>query len=293
MFADTLNEEQAAALGMIRDNRVSVLCGAPGVGKTYTCRAVLEWASSAGLSVALAAPTGKAAKRMEELTEYPASTIHRLLGPTKDRDGFKFEAGPESPLPYDLLILDETSMVDTWLMHSVMAAVDPDRTRVLLVGDPDQLPSIGPGTVLQDIISSGVVSVTRLTHIQRNAGDIVRACHAIKAGQGYEPSTTLDLDAGHNLRHVEASEDAIPGIIEALAAERLPARGYDPLWGIQVISPTNEKGLFSCGALNRVLRERLNQKTGWTTPEDPDEKPAANGNAFRPGDKIIQTKNEI
>lgn len=283
MPSGKLNEEQAAALATIKENRVSVLCGAPGVGKTYTCKAVLEWAQSEGLSVAQAAPTGKAAKRMMEATEFNASTIHRLLLPVMSNGKFEFRMGPDSPLPYDLIILDEMSMIDTWLMNHVMAAIDHTRTRVLFVGDPDQLPSIGPGSILKDMIGSGVIPVSVLTQIQRNAGDIVKACHSIKAGVGYEPHKMLDLEAGHNLRHIEANERDIPGIIESLVTERFPARGYDSVWGVQVLSPTNKKTNLSCEALNERLRARINPVHGQEKK----------GVMFRAGDKVIQTQNKI
>lgn len=273
---DTLNSKQLQALEMVMANKVSILCGAPGVGKTYTLKAILE---SIGGKVALAAPTGKAAKRMSEATGMQASTIHRLLGPMPSTDGgFVFNFNENNLLPLDFIVIDETSMVPTGLMADFLRAVHPG-TKLLFVGDPNQLPSVGAGSVLRDMIDSGCIPVTMLTEIQRNSGDIVKACHAIKDGKTYKPSSSLDIPAGLNLRHIEESSLwRIQEIVLDLVTEKMPKREYDPFWDVQVLSAVNDKGDLSCRDLNALFKIKLNPSA------NPDEK-------WSKGDKVINTKN--
>lgn len=274
---DTLNSEQLSALQMVVDNQVSILCGAPGVGKTYTLKAILEGIKFG--KVTLAAPTGKAAKRMSEATGRDASTIHRLLGPMPGMDGgFVFSFNDQNLLLVDFIVIDETSMVPTGLLADLLRAVGPE-TGILFVGDPDQLPSVGAGSCLRDMINSGCIPVTRLTEIQRNSGDIVKACHRIKDGKSYVPSPKLDPESGLNLRHIEeGSPWKIQDIVLDLVTEKMPKRGYDPLWDVQVLSAVNDRGELSCKDLNGLLKLKLNS----TAP--PDEK-------WSVGDKVINTKN--
>jgi len=278
-YIKTLKKKQLLAVKRVRQNNVSILCGAPGVGKTYTIRAVLELAEKEGWRTLMAAPTGKAAKRMEEMTKYPASTIHKMLGPIMVDGQFVFQANRKNPLFAQLIIIDELSMIDTWLMDCLLKAIDFTKTKLLLVGDPNQLPSIGCGAILRDIIDSGVIPTTTLTEIQRNAGDIVHACHKIKDGQMYHPSDKLDIEAGKNLRHIHNSPGNILLTLRSIVCQKCPELGYDPIWDVQVISPTNKKGNLSCEAINLMLQSELNEGR------------KIDGTIFRIGDKVIQTKN--
>ncbi len=250
---------------------------------TYTLRRIIEQFTAWNKLIALAAPTGKAAKRMTEVIGMQASTIHRLLGPEprtfKGELYFGFTRGINSPLPDDVLVVDEFSMVDISLAASLFRAVAPG-TRVLIVGDHYQLPSVGPGAVLRDLLAAGVPSY-ELTEIKRNTGDIVKACHAIKDGLPAVPSPHLDPEAGLNFRHIEESDPfVIQEIIRDLVTKRLPMRGYDPVWDVQVLSPMNERTALSCLDLNVLLQGALNIH------------PPVPGIPFRISDKIVQLKNE-
>ena len=178
-----LTGQQKATLEMVKQNRVSVLTGGPGTGKTTTTLSIIEWAASENMNIIQAAPTGKAAKRMMESTGHYASTIHTMLGCIFDNGNFQFAHNKDNPLQTDLLILDEISMITNDLMCRVLEAVNPKRTRVLLVGDQDQLPSVGAGAILRDILGSKTIPHIELDVIHRNSGAIVTACHKIKNGQ--------------------------------------------------------------------------------------------------------------
>jgi len=277
-------DEQLSAVQMVMDNRVSVLTGGPGTGKTTTVKRILGTAFEEGMNIVQCAPTGKAAKRMSEATGHEAMTIHRTLGAMVNDDGeFCFGYNEDQPLPCDLLIADEMSMVTNALLADLLRAIDPVKTRVLFVGDSGQLPSVGPGAVLRDLLQSQCVSHVELTKIHRNAGEIVKSCHQIAKGLEYEPCSQLDLEAGKNLRHIEAD---IPGNIKEviqMIITKMAGRGYDPIWDCQVISPVNSRGELSCDALNAVLQDQLNPQ--------PDEYKTS-GCKFRLGDKVIQTKNK-
>ena len=200
-----------------------------------------------------------------------------------DADGeFSFSCNEDHPLRYELVIVDECSMVPNRLMADLLRAIDPDQTKVLLVGDQGQLPSVGAGAVLRDILASGVVPHVELTQIHRNSGDIVKACHRILRGESYAPSEKLDPEAGLNLRHIEATHpEEIRDAIVEIVSKRMPARGYDPVWDVQVISPVNSRTVLSCEGLNQVLQSALNPMP-----------PVAEGSPFRINDKVIQTKNQ-
>jgi len=277
-----LTSEQQNALTMTQNNRVSILTGAPGVGKTFTLKAILDWAQSERMTVAQASPTGKAAKQMTAATEKRATTIHSLLQPRRGNNGnFVFGMNEKNKLSEDLLILDECSMITNALMASVMKAIDAKRTRLLLVGDHYQLPSVGAGAILRDLIASGQIPCTELTEIQRNSGDIVKACHQIKDGKYYTASKALDPDNGLNLRHIECrSPERIQEIIRQVVTGRMVERGFNPTWDVQVLSPTNERTILSCKGLNKVLQAELNPN------------PKLENTIFRVNDKVIQTKNE-
>jgi exodeoxyribonuclease V alpha subunit len=278
-----LAEDQKEAFNLCLAHPVFILTGAPGTGKTFTLKRIIAQFTAWNYRIALAAPTGKAAKRMSEMIDLPAMTIHRLLGPEpRVHDGelyFGFITGAGNPLPIDLLVVDEFSMVDISLAASLFRAVATG-TRVLIVGDHYQLPSVGPGAVLRDLLAAGVPSY-ELTEIKRNTGDIVLACHAIKDGWPAIPSPRLELEAGLNFRHVEESDPfRIQEIIRDLVTKRLPMRGYDPIWDVQVLSPMNERTALSCLDLNILLQGALNIM------------PPVKGTPFRVGDKVIQRKNE-
>ena len=270
-----LQEDQREALRKAVLSPVFILTGAPGTGKTFTIKRILD--SFSGTRVALAAPTGKAAKRITEQTGRPAVTMHRLLEPTM-RDGrdFAFSRDAGNPLAADLIVLDEVSMVDIPLMAAFLDAVAPG-TRLILVGDTCQLPSVGPGNVLKDLIGSSRIPCTELTVIKRqDEGLIIRNCHRIKDGRDI---VTGDA-AGDFIFQERPDEEGIRQALLDLVSTELPrTRGADPLRDIQVITPLREKTVLSCEALNAMFQERLNPR------------PLPPGSRFKKGDKVIQTKN--
>ena len=284
LAADGLADDQKAAVRRVLDHQVFILTGGPGTGKTFTLRRIVDGFAAQDYRILLAAPTGKAAKRMSEMIGREAATIHRMLGPepyeVNGEVRFSFHYGEISPLPADLVVVDEFSMVDVPLAASLFRALAPG-SRLLIVGDHYQLPSVGPGSVLRDLLAAGVPSC-ELTEIKRNTGDIVLACHAIKEAQPVMPSPQLAPDEGLNFRHIEESDPhQIQEIIREIVTVRMPQRGYDPVWDVQVISPMNEKTLLSCLHINEMLQAALN-------PMGKEVK----GTPFRLGDKVIQRKNE-
>lgn len=283
ILREELYPDQQEALNQALAHGVFILTGAPGTGKTHLLKQIVESFTNQNFRIALAAPTGKAAKRMSEMIGQEASTIHRLLDPEPYYvDGevrFCFSFNESNPLPADLVVIDEFSMVDISLAASLFRAIEPG-TRVLIVGDHYQLPSVGPGSVLRDLLATGMPSY-ELTEIKRNTGDIVQTCHAIKDARRVTPSPQLVPEEGLNFRHIEESDPyEIQKIIREIVTERMPQRGYDPVWDVQVISPMNEKTLLSCLHLNTILQEVLNPG------------PLPKGLPFREGDKVIQRKNE-
>jgi exodeoxyribonuclease V alpha subunit len=274
-------DDQWSAVGNALRSRLSILTGGPGVGKTASMRALVELMRANKKSVRLCAPTGKAARRLAELTGADATTIHRLLewNPSPPTPGFGRDAS--DPIDgCDMLIVDEASMLSLRLAEPLLDAVGP-RTHVLLVGDVDQLAPVGPGRVLDDLIASGAVPVTRLTTIFRQAARslIVRAAHALNHG---EPPPTVPADDG--LRDFFLIERASPrAVFEeviSLAAERLPRHySLDPMADLQVLAPMY-RGPVGIDAINAELRARLNA----------DGRPIP-GTAFRLHDKVLQTKN--
>lgn len=284
-----LTAQQQAAVAMVKDSSVSILTGGPGTGKTTTTLEIINWAKSEDLSILQAAPTGKAAKRMMEATDNYASTIHSMLGCTFENGQFEFIHGKNKPLNADLIILDEISMITVDLMARVLEAVDK-RTKLLLIGDQEQLPSVGAGAVLRDMLASGIIPHVELDIIHRNSGEIVSACHQIKADQLYTPHRKLDLtaDSPINLIHVECftPEMALEGV-QKIMCEVIPDKyGFDPVDDIQVISPVNSRGILSCDSINEMLRDRLNPLQTNKVFSDDDQ-----SYKFRTGDKCINTKN--
>ena len=273
---DGLAQDQQDAVARAITTSVSILTGAPGTGKTHAIKRIIE--AFPDDEVALAAPSGKAAKRMFEQTGHPASTIHRLLEPQKSSGRFVFIRNATCPIEADLIVLDEVSMVDVWLMARFLEAVAPG-TRLILVGDTHQLPSVGPGNILKDLIASQTIPCSELTLIKRQEdGLIIRACHRIKNGQDVRCENSTASDFFFLPRD---SEGAICETLLELVGRRLPARFQaDPLRDIQIITPLREKTGLSCKILNAICQRRLNLK-----PEIP-------GCRFKIGDKVIQTKNK-
>ena len=272
---------QQDAIRQACQHKVLVITGGPGVGKTTLVRSILEIFSAKKLKCVLAAPTGRAAKRLTETTGRTAKTVHRLL--EFDPATGDFKRNHQHPLTGDLFVVDETSMVDVVLGHQVLRAI-PKEACVILVGDVDQLPSVGPGSVLADLIASKMVPVVRLTEIFRQASEsrIIRAAYAINHGQMPETPTSDELT---DFYFVESDEpETIQDMLVRLIKERIPARfGFDPISDIQVLSPMN-RSLLGAKNLNQVLQTALNpgdggpevERFGWT---------------FRIGDRVIQTSN--
>lgn len=277
----SLAESQVAAIRLALTSKVLVITGGPGVGKTTIVNSILRILSAKGVNLLLCAPTGRAAKRMTEATGFEAKTIHRLLEVDAKAGGFKRNA--ESPLECDLLVIDETSMVDVMLMQALMKAA-PDNTALLIVGDIDQLPSVGPGQVLADIIASGVVAVVRLTEVFRQAAQSRIITSAHKINQGSIPDLSKpEGESDFYFVQADDPETAVLRIVE-LVQTRIPQRfGFDPIRDIQVLCPMNRGGV-GARSLNVELQKALNpagerkvERFGWT---------------FAPGDKVMQIEND-
>jgi exodeoxyribonuclease V alpha subunit len=272
---------QVAAIRLALRSKVLVMTGGPGVGKTTIIKAILRIVAAKATSLLLCAPTGRAAKRLTEATGFEAKTIHRLL--EVDPKGGGFRRREDNPLDCDLLVIDEASMVDVMLMQALVNAV-PDKAALLIVGDIDQLPSVGPGQVLADIISSGAVPVVRLTEVFRQAARsrIITSAHRIN--QGLMPDlSSPGTDSDFYFVQVDDPATAVARIIE-LAKIRIPKRfGLDPIRDIQVLCPMNRGGV-GARSLNIELQAALNpagdrkvERFGWT---------------FAPGDKVMQIEND-
>ncbi|MBK8976032.1 MAG: ATP-dependent RecD-like DNA helicase [Planctomycetes bacterium] len=273
-----LADRQRLAIEQALTAPLSVVTGGPGVGKTTIVRAIAELTAEAGGRVLLAAPTGRAAKRLEESTGRPASTLHRLL---EFQPGInRFLRDHEAPLEGDLLVVDETSMLDVQLAYDLFRAV-PVGLRVVLVGDVDQLPSVGPGQVLGDVIAAGRVPVTRLDRVFRQTGrsEIVRAAHDVLGGivPGSGPE-------GGDFFVIETDDpERARGLIRHVVAERIPsAFGLDPVADVQVLCPMY-RGACGADALNDLLQQTLNPSG--------DEIERA-GRRYRVGDKVLQVRND-
>jgi exodeoxyribonuclease V alpha subunit len=276
-----LAESQRSAVALALTSKVLVITGGPGVGKTTLVNAILRILSAKGAKLLLCAPTGRAAKRMTEATGFEAKTIHRLLEVDPKTGGFR--RGDDNPLDCDFLVLDEASMVDVMLMHALMKAV-PDKAAFLIVGDIDQLPSVGPGQVLTDIISSGALPVVRLTEVFRQAAKsrIISSAHRIN--QGFLPDlSSPGSESDFYFVQADDPETAVVRIIE-LVKTRIPKRfGLDPVRDIQVLCPMNRGGV-GARSLNIELQAALNpagerkvERFGWT---------------FARGDKVMQIEND-
>lgn len=272
-----LSPSQWEAIDLAARKKVIVLTGGPGTGKTTITREILALFESKGLEVALCSPTGRAAKRLAEATSRAAKTIHRLLEFIPAERAFR--KNYDNRLEVDALIVDEASMIDVALMHSLLQAI-PDTAHLVIVGDIDQLPSVGPGNVLRDIIASGTVPVVRLTEIFRQAREsqIVLNAHRVNRG---EPPPTSNREASDFFFLEEEDPARSAELIEDLCARRLPARGHDPMRDIQVITPMY-RGETGAVNLNLRLQQRLNPHGQSYNHGDVE---------LRVGDKVMQVKN--
>lgn len=279
-----LAEAQLDAVRCVFENSAMVITGGPGTGKTTIIRTIIELMQRTRRRVALAAPTGRAAKRMTELCHTEAKTIHRLLEitPGNGEVGSAFARNAQNPLSCDVLIVDEMSMVDILLMDSLLAAI-PRGTRLVMVGDSDQLPSVGAGNVLKDIIDSDVLTCIRLKEIFRQARESMIVVNAHRINNGEMP---LLNDRDNDFFLVERSDPlTLPNTIADLCARRLPkAYGLSNISQIQVLTPTR-KSLIGVQNLNAVLQDALN-------PASPDKAEHMTARCvFRTGDKVMQIRN--
>jgi exodeoxyribonuclease V alpha subunit len=279
-----LSDQQRQAVVMAASHRMLILTGGPGVGKSFTCRTIVSLWKAMGKTIALASPTGRAAQRLSEMTGQEAKTIHRLL--EFDPKHLKFKRDPDSPIPADAIVIDEASMLDLFLANSLFKAIAPG-AHLLLVGDTDQLPSVGPGAVLHDLIKSGLIPVVRLTQVFRQAqtSAIVSNAHRINQGEfpRLEPvsnsprSDCLWFDASEPEHGVQAIRDLITHLI--------PPLGFDPAREMQVLCPMT-RGEVGTRHLNQVLQQLIN-------PPSPEKAELVRGGmTLRVGDRILQQKND-
>lgn len=282
-----LAAQQRDALRRVLRSKVLVITGGPGTGKTTIVRGVIHVLGETGQRIALCAPTGRAAKRLEEATGEQARTIHRLLGYSPRTKTFTID--PDNPLEADALIVDEVSMIDVPLFHELLRAVPP-QCRIILVGDADQLPSVGPGAVLQSLITCGVVEVARLSEIFRQAQESLIVVNAHRVNQGEMPALGGDEPEGQEPRgevrdfyFIERGEpEAAIGTIKELVTSRIPRRfGVDPFDDIQVLVPMR-RGTLGTYNLNRELQ-------GWLNPHG--EAVIRGERELRRGDKVMQVRN--
>ncbi len=281
-----LDEMQLQAVAGAVENGLLILTGGPGTGKTTTINTIIRYFEEAGMEILLAAPTGRAAKRMTEATGMEAKTIHRLLEITgapdnRNTSGMHFERNEENPLEADVIIIDEMSMVDIYLLHSLLKAVTVG-TRLILVGDVNQLPSVGPGNVLRDMIESGCFHVVKLTRIFRQASqsDIVVNAHRINGGE------KIDLaKRSRDFLFIRRDHpDAIISAMITLVREKLPGYVNAHPFDIQIMTPMR-KGALGVDRLNGILQQYLNPPDGKKAEKE------SGGIIYREGDKVMQIRN--
>lgn len=279
---EDLAEDQQGALNIILRQRFSVLLGAAGTGKTTLLQTLLHNLDRAGQTYAMAAPTGKAAKRMEQATGVPARTIHRLLEAAHDYENnrFFFERNENNTLDEDWIIIDEASMIDVHLMQSLLRAIPKHHTRLLLVGDPWQLPSVGPGDVLRDLTNGhGLLPHVVLSTLKRQDPRLLLAANCQRVRQG--EMVHIDNEIAEDFFFADERDGAqIISEIVSIVAKRGPARWNVKPSDIQVITALRERGDVSCAELNAALRAELNPNAAEIIK------------GFAPGDRVIQTKND-
>lgn len=277
-------DKQLEAIRLSAANSMLIVTGGPGTGKTTLIKGIIALFQKEGLKVVLAAPTGRAAKRMTEATGEEAKTIHRLLETVYADDEFKkeFKKNEQDPIEADIIIIDEVSMVDILLMHALLKAIEPG-TRLVLVGDADQLPSVGPGRILSDMIESGLLQVAYLNQIFRQAEESLIVVNAHRINKGEYPEMNLP-DSDFFFVPRNAPQDAAAAVLE-LCTARIPEKfGLDPMKDIQVLSPA-KKGAAGVFSLNAALQNRLNP------PSASRKEKACRDMVFREGDRVMQIKN--
>jgi exodeoxyribonuclease V alpha subunit len=276
----TLAASQRAAVAQVLTGKVTVITGGPGVGKTTIVTSILQALRAKRMRVLLCAPTGRAAKRLSEATGLEAKTIHRLLA--FDPKGMGFLHNATNPLAADLVVIDEVSMVDVVLMAQLLRAI-PAQAAVLLVGDVDQLPSVGPGAVLADIIASERIPTVTLTEIFRQAASSQIIVNAHRINRGQMPVTPETSDSDFYVITADTPED-IQAKLLRVVTERIPQRfGLHPIRDVQVLTPMN-RGSLGARALNVALQEALNADATPTITRF--------GWSYAPGDKVLQTIND-
>jgi exodeoxyribonuclease V alpha subunit len=278
---EKLTETQRSAVDLALRSKVSVLTGGPGTGKSLTTSVLVNICKQNHIKIELASPTGRAAKRLAEVTNSEARTIHRLLE-YNPAEG-KFEVDEDNQLDADIVVIDEASMLDTQIAYALFRSIKAD-AHIMLIGDPDQLPSVGPGDVLRDIIKSGVIPVTRLTQIFRQGNNSMIISNAHRINSGKSPVTENNMSGDFFFFNIEDPEKAVENIVD-LATKRIPEKfGFDPTTDIQVLSPMR-KGPLGILELNRRLRDTINPHREGVVEK------RIGDRVLRLGDKVMQLRN--